>query len=161
MQGHYKRRIKTVSVSIPCVAGPYTSLNCTLRLLNHEYRNSKLATDYPKKLEEADERFIYNPIPTTAIAVSQGQNDSGVFELNFRDERYLPFEGAGAISQWRLELPQNFRQFDYQAITDVIMHVRYTSSEGGITLKNAALESLSSYVEDAAALSKEQGLSGC
>ena len=89
----------------------------TLRLLNHEFRNSKLATDYPKKLEEADERFIYNPIPTTAIAVGQGQNDSGVFELNFRDERYLPFEGAGAISQWRLELPQNFRQFDYQTIT--------------------------------------------
>ena len=27
LSGHYKRRIKTVSVSIPCVAGPYTSLN--------------------------------------------------------------------------------------------------------------------------------------
>jgi len=156
--GHYKRRIKTVSVSIPCVAGPYTSLNCTLRLLNHEYRNSKLAADYPKKLEEADERFVYNPIPTTAIAVSQGQNDSGVFELNFRDERYLPFEGAGAASKWRLELPQEFRQFDYQTITDVILHLRYTSCEGGGTMKSAALEHLASYVNNAAALSKQQGL---
>jgi hypothetical protein len=27
-----------------------------------------------------------------------------MFELNFRDERYLPFEGAGAISTWQLEL---------------------------------------------------------
>ncbi|MEO6488803.1 MAG: hypothetical protein ABIO04_02590, partial [Ferruginibacter sp.] len=31
--GHYKRRIKSVSVSIPCIAGPYTGLNATLRLL--------------------------------------------------------------------------------------------------------------------------------
>ena len=33
-----------------------------------------------------------------SIVTSHGQNDSGLFELNFRDERYLPFEGAGAIS---------------------------------------------------------------
>ncbi|MCA1990905.1 MAG: Tc toxin subunit A, partial [Coleofasciculus sp. S288] len=159
--GHYKRRIKTVSVSIPCVVGPYTSLNCTLRLLKHEYRNSKIAanaSDYAKKLEEADERFVYNPIPTTAIAISQGQNDSGVFELNFRDERYMPFEGAGAISSWRLELPQDFHQFDYQTITDVIIHLRYTSCEGGTTLKTAAIDHLKEYVQNAAELSKREGL---
>ncbi len=156
--GDYKRRIKTLSVSVPCVVGPYTSLNCTLRLLKHEYRNSKIAADYPKKLEEADERFIYNPIPTTAIAVSQGQNDSGVFELNFRDERYLPFEGAGTISSWRLELPQEFRQFDYQTITDVVIHLRYTSCEGGTTLKTAAIEHLNEYVKNASELSKREGL---
>ena len=32
-----------------------------------------------------------------AIATSSGQNDSGLFELNFRDERYLPFEFHGAM----------------------------------------------------------------
>ncbi|MGD1808192.1 neuraminidase-like domain-containing protein [Dapis sp. BLCC M126] len=156
--GHYKRRIKTVSVSIPCVVGPYTSLNSTLRLLKHEYRNSKIATNYPKKLDEADERFITNPIPITAIAVSQGQNDSGTFELNFRDERYLPFEGAGAISSWRLELPQEFHQFDYQTITDVVIHLRYTACEGGTTLKTAAIENLNEYVKNASELSKREGL---
>jgi len=37
-----------------------------------------------------------------------------MFDLNFRDERYLPFEGAGAISVWQLELTQDraLRQFD-------------------------------------------------
>ncbi|MCI0563765.1 MAG: hypothetical protein MN733_35270 [Nitrososphaera sp.] len=159
--GHYKRRIKTVSISIPCVVGPYTNLNCIVRLLKHEYRNSKIAaaaSDYAKKLEEADERFVFNPIPTTAIAVSQGQNDSGVFELNFRDERYLPFEGAGTISSWRLELPQEFRQFDYQTITDVIVQLRYTSCEGGETLRTAALDHLMSYVQNASDLSQQEGL---
>lgn len=156
--GQYRRRIKTVAVSIPSIVGPHTSLNCTLRLLKHEYRNSKIAADYPKNMEEADERFVTNPIPTTAIAVSQGQNDSGVFELTFQSERYLPFEGSGAISSWRLELPQQFRQFDYQTITDVVIHLRYTSREGGNTMKTAALEHLSDYVGNAAELSKTQGM---
>lgn len=159
--GHYKRRIKTVAVTIPCTVGPYVSLNCTLRLLSHEYRKSKIAaseSDYPKRLDDADERFIYNPIPVTAIAVSQGQNDSGVFELNFRDERYMPFEGAGAISKWRLELPNEFRQFDYNSISDVVLHLRYTSSEGGEILKSSALEYLRSYVSDNGELSRREGL---
>ena len=34
----------------------------------------------------------------TAIATSTAQSDAGVFEFNFRDERYMPFEGAGAVS---------------------------------------------------------------
>jgi len=34
-QGHYFRRIKSVSVSLPCIAGPYTTVNCSLRLLKN------------------------------------------------------------------------------------------------------------------------------
>ena len=77
-----------------------------------------------------------------SIATSTAQNDSGLFELNFHDERYLPFEGSGAISVWRLELPQKFRQFDYDTISDVVMHLRYTAREGGEALKQAATESM-------------------
>ena len=43
--GHYFRRIKSVSVSIPSVAGPYTSLNCTLTLLNSSIRITSLPGD--------------------------------------------------------------------------------------------------------------------
>src|SRR6185295_9961365 len=60
----------------------------------------------------------------------------------FRDERYLPFEGAGAISCWRIELPGEFRQFDYDTISDVVLHIKYTAREGGVTLRNAAVASL-------------------
>jgi hypothetical protein len=64
---------------------------------------------------------------TTTIATSTAQNYAGVFQLNFRDDRYMPFEGAGAISSWKLSLPKNFRQFDYSTINDVIIHVSYTA----------------------------------
>jgi hypothetical protein len=69
------------------------------------------------------------PQRTVSIATSTAQNDAGVFELNFRDERYMPFEGAGAISHWKLELPKTFQPFDYQTISDVILHINYTAEQ--------------------------------
>ena len=97
-------------------------------------------------------------MPITAIAVSTGQNDSGLFELNFRDERYLPFEGAGVISKWRLELPADFRQFDYQTITDVIVQLRYTAINGGDKLAAIAAKSVQSAIKSVENLSRDEGL---
>ncbi|MEY8348019.1 neuraminidase-like domain-containing protein [Bacillus cereus] len=140
--GHYKRRIKSVSVSIPCIAGPYTGINATLSLLENKFRTSAIGGKaYEENTEESDPRFTSYMIPIDAIAASSAQNDSGVFELNFKDERYLPFEGAGVISKWRLELPA-FKQFDYHTISDVIIHLKYTACEGGEKLKSDATKSL-------------------
>src|SRR5262249_48924426 len=38
--GHYLRRIKSMSLTIPCVTGPYTSVNCTLTLVSNSIRVS-------------------------------------------------------------------------------------------------------------------------
>lgn len=122
---HRLRRIKSVSLSIPCIAGPYTSINATLRLV----RSKKPGT-------QTDEIL---PQGKNAISTSSAQNDSGLFELNFRDERYLPFEGAGLEeSEWSIEMPRDKNQFDFQTITDVIMHVRYTARENTQAKKKAA-----------------------
>lgn len=134
--GHYNRRIKSVSLSIPCVVGPYTSINCTLNLTSHEYRVSNRSGDYGTE----NDKLKPDIVPIHSIAVSSGQNDSGVFELNFHDERYVPFEGAGAISNWQLELP-SLRAFDYRTITDAILHIRYTSMFGGGDLQTTATAS--------------------
>ncbi|MBL6447077.1 hypothetical protein JMN32_12215 [Fulvivirga sp. 29W222] len=158
--GHYKRRIKSVSISIPCIVGPYTGLNASLRLLENKFRNSAIAkdkNDYPEKTEETDGRFTTFNIPVNAIAASSAQNESGMFELNFKDERYLPFEGAGAISKWRIELP-DFRQFDYDTISDVIVHMRYTSNEGGELMKKAALGSVVEFNKNNEELGQQEGL---
>ncbi|ESS71646.1 hypothetical protein MGMO_93c00040 [Methyloglobulus morosus KoM1] len=157
--GHYKRRIKSLSVSIPCIVGPYTSINATLTLLENKFRNTAIGGNaYVEKTEESDERFSTYIIPIDAIAASTAQNDSGMFELNFKDERYLPFEGAGVISKWRLELPPKYRQFDYQSISDVIFHLKYTSSEGGERLKSAATSSLSKLFDNIEQELNETGL---
>lgn len=156
--GHYKRRIKSVSMSIPCIAGPYTGINATLRLLENKFRNTAIGgKTYEENTEETDDRFSTYIIPIDAIAASSAQNDSGMFELNFKDERYLPFEGAGVISKWRLELP-TFKQFDYHSISDVIIHLRYTSCEGGERLKSAATKSLSKQLANIEQELNETGL---
>jgi len=134
--GHYMRRLKSVSLSIPCVVGPYTGINCTLTLLRNSVRKSPVATSGYARTGSEDSRFEDNVGAIQSIVTSTAQNDAGMFEVNFRDERYLPFEGAGAISRWRLQLPQDSNHFDFDTISDVILHVRYTAREGGETLRN-------------------------
>jgi hypothetical protein len=141
--GQYFRRIKSVSITIPAVTGPYTNINCRLSLINNRYRkttNGSNADQYPYVVN--DERFVYDIIGIQSIATSGAQNDSGMFQFDFKDERYLPFEGAGAIGRWSIEMPNDFRQFDYDTISDVILHINYTSKEGGGLFKQAAIDKI-------------------
>src|SRR5690606_34814242 len=69
------------------------------------------------------------------IAISRGVGDSGMFELNFNDPRYLPFEGTGAVSSWRLSMPRATNRIDFEAISDVILQVRYTACDGGAAFR--------------------------
>lgn len=149
--GHYMRRIKSVAVAVPCMGGPYIGLSCTLRLLEHKYRTNSVVkdeNDYPERIDgiDPDDRFIAADVPITAIAINDGQNDSGLFELNYRDDRCLPFEGAGVIGKWRLELASKFRQFRHDTLSDVILTLRYTSRDGGDKLRLAAEQSLLAYI---------------
>ncbi len=153
--GHYLRRIKSVSLSIPSVVGPYTSINCRLSLVRSEIRvspNQNGYADYPRErnADSPDARFVdvnaesvgsshfvLSP-ETAAMVTSHAQSDSGLFETNLRDERYLPFEGAGAISTWRIELPKETNRFDPATISDVVIHLRYTARDGGPELREHA-----------------------
>ena len=153
--GHYFRRIKSVAVSIPCVTGPYASVNCTLTLTRSSIRKNALLSDgaYARRDAE-DDRFSDYFSSLQSIVTSTGQNDSGLFETNLRDERFLPFENSGAVSEWRLELPadpskNDPAQFDYQTISDVILHMRYTARQGGGLLRKAATENLKTAIADA------------
>lgn len=129
--GQYRRTIKSVRLSIPCVAGPYTNISARLTL------NSGMIE------REDDGELVALPVANnTSISSSSANNDSGVFDLNFRDERYLPFEGAGAISEWSLELPANIRAFNYDSISDVLLHISYTAYEGNRDVAESKLATL-------------------
>src|SRR5262249_21461732 len=130
--GQYMRRLKAVSLTIPCVVGPYASVNCTLTLLSSKVRISPNAQRaYAEDPNNPDPRFASNFGALQSIATSHAVNDGGLFEINFRDERYLPFEGAGAISRWRIELPPDCNPFDFGTISDLVVHLRYTARDGG------------------------------
>jgi hypothetical protein len=149
--GHYMRRIKTVSVSIPSVVGPYTSVNCTLTLQRSTIRTSPLLANgtYARDTTRQDDRFADHFGSLESIVTSGGSNDAGLFEANLHDERFLPFEGAGAISTWSLALPSQLRAFDYRTISDVILHVRYTARDAGPQLAQQATKELVDALNDA------------
>jgi hypothetical protein len=150
--GHYLRRIKSVALSIPCVAGPYTPVHASLTLTQSAVRRAGTLTDgqyaaaSPENPELAYEYAVAGPIVT-----SQGQADSGLFEVQLRDERYLPFEGRGVVeSRWRVELPAGFRAFDYAAISDLVLHLRYTARDGGVVFRNSVEAALTARLQAAA-----------
>lgn len=149
--GHYCRRIKSVSLTIPCIVGPYTGPCCTMKLLENCYRvKQKLdgADYYPTSLQ-ADERFHSDHVPITTIAMSSGQQDDGTFRTGSSGDRYGPFEGAGVISRWSIELPV-MRQFDYRSISDVILRLDYTALDGGKIWHDAAISELDKFLANKA-----------
>lgn len=95
-----------------------------------------------------DARIVRRFGAREAIATSSGQNDAGLFELNFRDERYLPFEFEGAVSRWRIELPPENNYFDMDTLSDVVLHLNYTAREGGEVLREAAREAAARRLPD-------------
>jgi hypothetical protein len=148
--GHYMRRIKNVALTIPCVTGPYTGVHCRLTLLSSSTRIDPLlrvpaahccnqcSHENPYEACHHDPRVVRQYAAREAIATSTGRNDTGMLELNFRDERYLPFEYHGAAGNWRIELPPENNFFDMESLTDVILHLNYTAREGGDLLRRAA-----------------------
>lgn len=135
--GQYFRRLRSVAITIPCVTGPYTGVNATLSLTKAMLRTQAPGTAYAPQSATAapnDPSVISTPVAamgTQVIATSSGQNDAGLFDVNLHDERWLPFEGQGAISTWNLGLDPRNNNFDFSTITDVILHVRYTARGGG------------------------------
>ncbi|MEX0274653.1 MAG: hypothetical protein AB3N16_09770, partial [Flavobacteriaceae bacterium] len=119
--GQYKRRIKSVSLTIPCVTGPYVNVACKLKMMGSRLRAS------PDLGEDLVDALGLLPEGNDRIFTSTAQNDAGILEFNFRDERYLPFEGAGVDSTWEIKLPEKLRSFDYNTINDVIFHINYTA----------------------------------
>ena len=205
--GHYLRRIKNLSVTIPCVVGPYVGVHCRVQLLSSglrleptlpmagkccckkgkpcigiapanrgPHRGSRCPSGrhqhtlagggcgcvdvdggiggnsrYCETRYASPASLSLDFLPgggcsgagggsTEAIATSTGQNDSGLFELTFHDERLrAPFEFAGAAaSRWRIELPPSQNAFDLASLADFVLHLSYTAREGGPALRDVA-----------------------
>ena len=134
--GHYLRQIEALSITMPCVTGPYTSVNCKLTLVSSKIHVDPVATSPQDYVQ--DSHFITNFAATQSIVTSSAQNDSGMFELNYRDQRYLPFQGAAPFRRWLIELPQDCNAFDFETISDLVINLKYSARDGGDALRAVA-----------------------
>ncbi|MFI7454376.1 hemopexin repeat-containing protein [Nonomuraea sp. NPDC049714] len=136
--GHYRRRVKTVSVVFDGPEGPI-EVNAVLTQTGHR---TVLSLD-PKAVRylldakgdaPASVRSDWRPSQQIALSdTEQHRDNNGLFELRFDDERYLPFEGTGAVSTWRMEITGR-RPYD---LSDVTLLVKYTAEQGGEVFANA------------------------
>jgi hypothetical protein len=117
--------------------GSKTRISPKLITSPHNCCNKKYPTNSYQIIPE-DPRIVSLYAATEAIATSGGQNDTGMFELNFRDERYLPFEYSGAVSCWRIELPIENNFFNMETINNVILNLNFMAREGGEVLRQSA-----------------------
>ncbi|ATW30777.1 hypothetical protein BJP41_09840 (plasmid) [Candidatus Williamhamiltonella defendens] len=102
------RRIKQISVTLPALVGPYQDVRAVLR-----YGGS-----------------VTLPRGCRSLAVSHGMNDSGQFQLDFNDGKFLPFEGIPVNDSgvFTLSFPQatGKQKALLLSLSDIILHIRYT-----------------------------------
>jgi hypothetical protein len=131
--GHYQRRIKTLSVSIPALVGPYQNIHATL---TQTANRQVLTPSLPAVRFLLGEDVVvpegvleHNVRVHQRIALSAGQGDAGLFEVAFDDPLYLPFEGTGAVSSWTLSMPPESNPVNFASISDVVLELRYTARD--------------------------------
>lgn len=143
--GHYNRRLTRVSLTVVYPSpGKFDNVKATLTLAANQVRiNTDTGSGYAENPVGSDPRFIYNyaAVPQK-IAMGNAQDDPGLFitaiASNIADQRYLPFENAGAVSSWHLEMPQLNNEVDLSTVGDIVLHLYYTALDGGARLQEAA-----------------------
>lgn len=139
--GHYRRQLKSISITIPAIVGPYQNIKASLTQLTNKIimKPDLNAVNYLLGDENAsapDSGVLRsNWKINQQIALSTGINDSGLFQLNFGDERYLPFEGTGAVSTWKLEMDKASNPIDFEGISDIIIQLNYEAVAGDENFK--------------------------
>jgi hypothetical protein len=130
--GHYFRRLRSASVTLKTTHRDDVDVHCTLTLLKNRTRVDPVARgQYTEQGTDSDPRFSFTLTPVDQVVTSHALDDAGQFQLDFKSDTYLPFEGAGAISSWRVHLPQRNNDIDIAAIDDLLLSLRYTARDGG------------------------------
>ncbi|TDC94554.1 neuraminidase-like domain-containing protein [Actinomadura sp. 7K507] len=142
--GHFLRRIKTLSVSIPALVGPYENVHATLtQTANRVLLEPDLQAVRFLLGEDVDvgaHKIEHNVRANQSITVSLGQGDSGVFQVDHDDPLLLPFEQTGAVSNWQLSMPPANNPIDLSSVADVVIELKYTAVDGGAAFRSAVAD---------------------
>ena len=147
--GHFCRQITTVAVSLPVVLGPYQDVRATLTQTSSttvlKANVDSLDYLYGNGDQMPPPDILLNLRSHQQVGISHGVDDTGLHQLTFGDERYLPFEGTGVVSKWQLQLPRHKsakQQAVIKNLPDIIVQVRYLAKAGGTAYTDAVLNRL-------------------
>ncbi|RDS83629.1 hypothetical protein DWU98_04675 [Dyella monticola] len=146
---HYCRRIKTLEVSLLPVDenGAFEEAHAII-IQTH---NKILRLPTPAGLQymldnsgDPGDAVWQDWRANQTVSLSRRAMADGAFIEYFGDgEKLQRFEGTGAVSHWRYQLPKATNQFDFSAIEDVKLTLRYTALDAGATYQRRVEEALS------------------
>ncbi|MCO8312359.1 neuraminidase-like domain-containing protein [Pseudomonas mandelii] len=137
--GHYCRQVKALSLTFPCLLGPYQNICATLVQLGSsiivepDIEAVKELHKLPANAQTGS--IVHNLRPYQQIGLSLGLEDGGM-AIEENDDRYRPFEGTGAHATYVLTLPRPERPLQaslLKSLTDVILTLVYQARDGGPT----------------------------
>lgn len=149
--GHYLRRLHSIAVTLPALLGPYQHIRATLtqtqsRLLTApdisgvKFLSTELAAEEGSPLN-----VMVSLRGGQQVCLSSGNQDDGMFTGQEIDERYRVFENTGAVSSWRLRLPNHDAQSDLiVSLSDIIIELQYFARHGGEAFEREVVELLNS-----------------
>jgi hypothetical protein len=134
--GHYCRQVCSIAINLNFGEGVFVNAMLT------QLKNQVITEPDPKAVA-----FLLDPKespppsirkdwrPSQQVALSRpddGEKNNGMFWAPLFDrDRYLPFEGTGAVSRWRLELSGRPGSYDLTQLWDVVIDLKYTALRGG------------------------------
>jgi hypothetical protein len=143
---HYFRRVKSVSITIPCIKGPYHPINARLILTKSNIRTKADTVSY----EDNNDNYYnnFNNVFRTFAETNDATQDTGRLQFDDGNRLLNAFEGAGLDdSHWKLQLSREFNQIDFSTISDVIITFEYTARRSEERRDSALLESIKAEIE--------------
>ena len=129
--GHYCRQIKTIAIDFDVADGQ--TVNATLIQLNHKtiIESDPKAVKYllvPKESQPLSIRSDWRASQQITLSnLEEYHKPNELFELGYDGGRYLPFEGTGAVSTWRLELNGKRSSVSIGQLLDATITIKYTA----------------------------------
>ncbi|MEN5305452.1 neuraminidase-like domain-containing protein [Pseudomonas sp. TWI628] len=136
--GHYMRRLHSVAVTLPALLGPYQNICATLTQTQSSLmiRPDIAAVNFltPQAQRDGDGRNVMISLRShQQVCLSTGNQDLGLVTAADADDRYLPFEGTGAVSSWHLQFPlPDSQKALLEGLSDIVLDVRYFALPGGV-----------------------------
>ena len=105
-------RIRNVRIQVvaPGYEGVFLDVSLTLDSNTLKYKNNE----------------ITNRLGVRTVATSTAHSDCGNFDFKFETDKYLPFEGAGLDSKWRITIFES-DGLSKQNLSDIILYISYTA----------------------------------
>jgi hypothetical protein len=142
----YFVRISGLRVTIPFVAGPYTTVPFRVDFHRHSIRlTDELDNGRYERRGASDDRFYDSIGPVETMYTSTGRDDPGLHPGSESDGRRGWFEGFGFASEIEVSFPIELSPIEPTTIADVLLECQVRFRKGGDEFRRRALAHLAEY----------------